>query len=132
MQADVFVFDHDAPGLQRIPDIEVLLLVEGGGHQAAAQILLATVFGESDAIHRTDVDTSIAFDAQRAGEHGLYVAIETALSLEVAELLVKPQLNLDLDVLKRDRGIPERHPIAQVVRDVVVVAPLVNAHFLTD
>ena len=32
MQADILVLDHDAPGLQRVADIEVLLHIESGGH----------------------------------------------------------------------------------------------------
>src|SRR3984893_17099517 len=132
MQAHILVLDHDAPRLQRIADIEVLFEVERRGHQPAAQVLFAAVFGEGDAVHRADVDTGVAFDAQLAGKHGLHVAIETAFSLEESELLVIAELDLDPDVLQRDRRIPERHLVAQVVRDVVVVAPLVDAHLLAD
>src|SRR6516165_4035327 len=132
MQTDVFIFDHDPAGLQRIADIEILLAIESGSHQAAAQVLFGAVLGEGDAVHRTDVDAGVALDAQRAGEHRLHVAIETALGLEVAELLVIAELDLDLDVLERDRGISQRNPVAQIVRDVVVVAPLVDAHLLAD
>src|SRR5262249_51220273 len=70
MQATVLIFDHDAPGLQRIADIEVLVEVEGGGHQATAQFFFAAVVGEGDAVHRADIDAGVAFDAQLAGEHG--------------------------------------------------------------
>src|SRR6516165_4785499 len=132
MQANVLVFDHDAPGLQRIADIEVLLAIEGRGHQAVAQLLLGAVIGEGDAIHRTDVDTGIALDAQRPGKHRLDIAIEATLGLEVAELFVETDLDLDPDILQRYRGVPQRYLVAQVVRDVVVVAPLVDAHLLAD
>src|SRR5882724_6851386 len=132
MQADILVLSHDAPGLQRIPDIEVLLEVEGRGHQPAAQILFAAVFGKGDAIHRADVDAGVAFDAQGPREHGLHVAIETPLGLEKSELLIIAELDFNPDVLERDRGIPERHLVPQVVRDVVVVAPLMDTHLLAD
>src|SRR6266849_10176333 len=98
MQADILVLDHDPPGLQRIADIEVLLEVEGGGHQTAAELFFAAVFGEGNAVHRADVDAGVAFDAQLAGEYGLHVAIEAALGLEKGELLVITELDLDPDV----------------------------------
>src|SRR5271166_5744580 len=88
MEADILVLGHDPPGLQRIADIEVLLEVEGRGHQAPAQLLFATVVSEGNAIHRADVDASVAFDAELAGKDGLHVAIEAALGLEKGELLV--------------------------------------------
>src|ERR1700730_15604721 len=132
MQAHILVLDHDAPRLQRIADIEVLFEVERRGHQPAAQVLFAAVFGEGDAVHRADVDTSVALDAQLASKHGLHVAIETPLGLKEGELLVIAELDLDPDVLQRDRSVPQRHLIAQVVRYVVVVAPLVDAHLLAD
>src|SRR5271155_2354637 len=131
MQADILVLGHDAPGLQRIADIEVLLEVERRGHQPATQVFFVAVFGEGDAIHRADVDAGVAFDAQLAGKDGLHVAIEAAFGFEERELVVIAELDLDPNVLQRDRRIPERHLVAQIVRDVVVVAPLVDAHFLT-
>ncbi len=62
----------------------------------------------------------------------MHVAIEAALGLEKSQFLIVTELDLDPDVLERDHGIPERHLVAQVVRDVVVVAPLVDAHLLAD
>src|SRR5215469_17431112 len=67
MQADVFVLHHDAAGLQRIPDIEVLFEAERRRHQAATQLLLGAVLGEGDAVHWADVDAGVAFDAELPG-----------------------------------------------------------------
>src|SRR5205814_5279147 len=113
MQADILVLDHDAPGLQRIADIEVLPEIERRGHQPAAQVFFGAVFGEGDAIHRADVDAGVAFDAQLAGKDGLHVAIEAPFGFEKCELLVIAELDLDPDVLQRDRSVPERHFVAQ-------------------
>ena len=40
MQADVLVLDHDAAGLERVGDVEVLGEVQRRGLQAAAQLVL--------------------------------------------------------------------------------------------
>ena len=60
------------------------------------------------------------------------IAVEAALRLGEAELLVEAELDLDLDVGERHLLVAQRHLVAQVVRDVVVVAPLVDAHLLAD
>src|SRR5271170_1165750 len=132
MQADILILDHDPPGLQRIADIEVLFEVEGRGRQPPAQLIFAAVVGKGDAIHRANVDAGIAFDTQLTGKYGLYVAVQAALGLKIAELFVVTEFDLDPDVGERHRLVPERHPITHIVRNVVVIAPLVDAHLLAD
>src|SRR5271169_3414241 len=132
MEADILVLDHDPPGLQRIADIEVLFEVEGRGRQPPAQLIFAAVVGEGDAIHRANVDAGIAFDTQLTGKYGLHVAVQAALGLKIAELFVVTEFDLDPDVGERDRLVPERHPITHIIRNVVVIAPLVDAHLLAD
>src|SRR5271155_2822673 len=99
MQADVFVLGHDPTGLQRIPDIEILGQIACRSAKPRAQLDLLAILGKGDAVDRTDVDAGVAFDAERTAEHGLDIAIEAALGFEIAELLVEPELALDLDVL---------------------------------
>ena len=99
MQTHVFVLDHDPTGLQRIPDIEILGQITCRSTKPRAQLGLLAILGEGDAVDRADVDAGIAFDAKRTGEHGLDIAIEATLGLEVAKLLIEAELNLDLDVL---------------------------------
>ena len=67
--------------------------------------------GESDAVHRADVDAGVALDAELAGEHGLHVAVEAALRLLERELVVA-ELDLGLDVAQRDHLVAQRHPVA--------------------
>ena len=110
MQADILVLDHDAPGLQRVADIEVLLEIERRGAEPAAQVRLLAVLGEGDAVHRADVDAGVALDAQLAGEDRLNVAIEAALGFEIGELVVIAELDLGPDVLQRDRQIRAAAP----------------------
>src|SRR5689334_20415184 len=40
VQTHILILDHDAPGLQRIADVELLLEVERRSHQPAAQVFL--------------------------------------------------------------------------------------------
>src|SRR5262252_9078484 len=132
MQANIFVLDHDAPGLQRITDVEVLFTIERWSHQAVTQLRFAAIFGEGDTIHRADIDAGVAFDTQLPREHRLDIAIEATLGLEIGLLFVEAKFDFDLDVLQRHRCIAPGHFVAEIVRDVVVVAPLVNAHLLAD
>ena len=132
MQADILVLDHDAPGLQRVADIKVLLEIGCRRAEPGAQLCFLAVLGEGDAVHRADIDAGVALDAQLAGEYRLNVAIQAALGFEIGELVVIAEFDLGPDVVQRDRQIAQRHPVALVVRDVVVVAPLVDAHFLAD
>ena len=50
----------------------------------------------------------------------------------VAEMRVEPELDFGLDVGEGDLLFAERHLLALVERDLVVVAPLVDAHLLAD
>src|ERR1700733_12303463 len=98
MQADVLVLHHDAAGFEIISDIEILGPILRRRLQALAQIGLIAVGGEGDAIHRTDVDAGVAFDAKLAGEYRLYIAIGAALGLLERQLEIIAKLNLSLDV----------------------------------
>ena len=125
-------FDHDAPGLEIVRDIEILREVVCRRRQALTQIRLLAVLREGDAIHRADVDAGVAFDAERRGEHRLHVAVQAALRFLEGERIVVPELDLCADVPQRHHFISHWHAIAPVGRNVVVVAPLVDAHLLAD
>src|SRR5437762_1541358 len=86
VQADVLVLDHDAAGLEVVGDVEVLREVHRRRLELPAQIRLFGVGRKDDAVHRADVDAGVALDAERAGEDGLHVAIETALRFGQREL----------------------------------------------
>ena len=98
--------------------------------QALAQVRLFTVPGEGDAVHRADVDAGIAFDAQTRAEHRLRIAIETALRFLERGRGIETLLNFDPDVLERDPHVVPGHLVALVERNLVVIAPLVDAHLL--
>src|SRR5215475_1704370 len=46
--------------------------------------------------------------------------------------MVKTKFYLGLDVTERDLLVAQGYPLALVGRDLVIVAPLVNAHLLAD
>src|SRR6202051_1308505 len=92
VQANVLVLDHHASGLEAFGHVEILGEVAGRGLRSRGRVGFLAVLRESDAVHRADVDTSVAFDAGRAGEHGLYVAIEAAMRLLERELRVEAEL----------------------------------------
>src|SRR6185312_3047228 len=130
MQADILVLDHDAAGLEAAADVKILGRVDRRRVEAAAQLFLLAVGGEGDAVHRADVDAGVALDAELRREDRLNIAIEAALGLEIGQLVVEAELDLDPDVLEDDLLVLERDAVAEIVRDVVVVAPLVDAHLL--
>src|ERR1700730_12877588 len=130
MQANVLILGHDAPGLEAVRDRDVLSKVRGRSLEVGAQLRLGRVGREGDAVHRADVDAGFAFDAQRGGEHSLDIAVEAALGLLEGELHVVTELDLGLDVLERHHLVAQRHAQPLVGRNLVVVAPLVDAHLL--
>jgi hypothetical protein len=83
-------------------------LVAGAIRRRAQRALLA-IGREGDAVHRADVDTGVAFDAQLRGENRLHVAVQAPLGLVPGELRVETQLHLLADVLERDLQVLERH-----------------------
>src|SRR5712691_6815979 len=130
VQADVLVLHHDAAGLERSRDIEVLREVARRRVQLVPQFLLIGIQGEGDAVHRADVDAGIALDAQPVGEHRLHIAVEAALRLLPRRGDVEAELDLGLHILQRDPDVAPGHLVARVGVDLVVVAPLVDAHLL--
>jgi hypothetical protein len=130
MQADVLVLHHHAARLEVGRHVEILGAVQGRRGEAVAQLLFLAVGREGDAVHRADVDAGIAFDAEVRLEHRLDVAVEAALCLEEAQMLVEAELDLEPDIAQRLFGRGVRDLVAKVVRHVVVVRPLVDAHLL--
>jgi hypothetical protein len=65
-------------------------------------------------------------------EHGLDIAVETSLGLLEGELVVIAELHLDLQVAQRLRLVGVRHGHAMQGRIVVLIGPLVDAHFLAE
>ena len=102
-----------------------------GALRLVAQVGFLGVAGEGDAIDRADIDAGVAFDAEIVGEHRLHVAVQAAFRLGVGQLLrSKPSSTSALMSRSAMRLVAVRHLEAQVERDVVVVAPLVDAHLL--
>src|SRR6266446_6671554 len=130
VQADVLVLRHDPAGLERAGDVEILGGIPRRRGEARAQVRLLAVLGEGDAVHRADVHAGVALDAQPVGEHRLHVAVQAPLGFLEAGHRVETELDLDLDVLQRDRLVLPGNLVALVGRDRVVVAPLVDAHLL--
>src|SRR3979490_2217305 len=58
--------------------------------------------------------------------------MEAAVRLLERKLDVVAELDLGPDVAQRHHFVAQRHPIAFVRRDVVVVAPFVDTHLLAD
>src|SRR5260370_20390319 len=132
MQADILVLGHDFAGLEGVGDVKRLLAIGRRRLQAAAQVVLRSAGRERDAVQWADVDTSVALDAERTIEHRLDVAVQAALRLSVGKLAIESQLYLHLHVVEGDGLVSLRYAVALVVGDVVVVAPLVDAHLLAD
>src|SRR5437667_1629965 len=130
VQADVLVLDHHPARLQLPRHVQVLRGVPRRGVEAAAQVGFFAVPREADAVHRADVHAGVALDAQPVGEHRLHVAVQAALGFLEAGGGVETELDLDLDVLQRDRLVLPGNRVARVGGDRVVVAPLVDTHLL--
>src|SRR3954451_11760317 len=79
MQADVFVLDHDTAGFESVGDIESLIRMRRGRLETVTQVTFLAILRKGDAVHRADIDASIAFDAQWRGEYRLDVAIQATL-----------------------------------------------------
>ena len=111
---------------------EILSQVLGRGHEAGAQIVLIAVRRDRQAVHRADVDTGVALDAELGGEVGLHVAIETALDLTSGLLRVEPQLHFHAQFLEALYELDVLHllPSGRIV--VVGVGPLVHPHLRGD
>ena len=132
VQAHVLVLHHDACGLQLAGDVEVLRQVLRRSVEASTEVLLFAVLREGDAVHRADVDAGVALDAQLVGEHRLHVAVQAALRFLPRRGDVEAELDFHLHVLQRRLDVGPGHLVAGVDRDVVVVAPLVDAHLLRN
>src|SRR5688572_8435925 len=132
VQADVLVFHHHPGGFQLAGNVEVLREVLRRSVEPRTQVLLVAVLREGDAVHRADVDAGIALDAQLVGEHRLHVAVQAALRFLPCGGDVEAELDFHLHVLQRRLDVGPGHFVAGVDRDVVVVAPLVDAHLLRN
>src|SRR5688572_8397239 len=89
VQAHVLVLHHDAPGLERVGDVEVLVGVERWRRQPRAQLGFFPVLRERDAVHRADIDAGVAFDAELWRENRLHVAVQAPLRFRVPGLLIE-------------------------------------------
>src|SRR5919198_1213641 len=93
--------------------------VGGRRDEAPAQIRLFAVLREGDAVHRADVDASVALDAKAIGEDGLHVAVQAALRFLPRGGDVEAELDLRLHVLERDLDVGPGHLVALVGGDLV-------------
>lgn len=75
VEADVFVFDHDAAGFEAVGDVEVLREIERRDLCALSEVALFAVRSERDAARRADIDTGVALDAFRRVKDGLDIAV---------------------------------------------------------
>ena len=132
MQADVFILHHHAAGFQQIGNVQILREIQRRRGEMRAQRHLLVVAREGDAIHRTDVDAGIAFDADILAEHGFDIAIQATLRFGERGLRIEAEFDFDFYTFQRFLFFAPRHGVADVVGDVVVVAPLVDAHLLRD
>src|SRR5262245_7996607 len=131
MQTDVLVLDHDAASLEAVLHVEILREIPRRRVEPIAQIGFLAIRREGDAIHRTDVDTGVAFDAKLCRKHRLNVAIQTSAGFHERQLFVKAQFDLSLDIPERNDLVAMRYLVALVEGNLVVIAPLMDAHFLT-
>ena len=131
MKAEIFIFDHDPRSWECFGNIEVLRLwVQAWRQKVLSKLRLLAVLGERNTVHRADIDAGIAFDAFRRVEYGLYVAVKTALCLKKGQAPIEPELYFDIDVFECDFGRRVRNFVTHVIRNIVGIAPLVNAHLL--
>ena len=99
VEADVFVFGHDAERLRDgFGDVEVLREVEGRNLSVLAKLGFGLVGRERDAARRADVHARVALDAFRSVKDRLHVAVETPLGLFVTGERVEAFLDLLLAV----------------------------------
>ena len=80
--------------------IKVLRQIDGRRGQALTQVVFFSVSSDGEALHRTDVDAGVALDTFRRDEHGLHVAVETALYFARGLLGVKAHLDFDVELLE--------------------------------
>ena len=65
VQADVLVLHHNARGFEPVLHVKILREILCGRVEAITELSLFAVLGERDAIHRADIDTSVALDTRR-------------------------------------------------------------------
>ena len=118
------------PVLSPFCDIEVLGEIVRRRGQPRAQLGFLAVRREGDAVHRADVDAGVAFDAELRRKHRLHVAIQAAAGFLERELDVEAELDFRLDVFQRHGFVAQRHLVALIELDLVVVGPFVDAHLL--
>src|SRR5208337_1297447 len=130
MKANILILGHDSACLEVAADIEVLGKVRGWCLQSGAKVCFFTLFRESDAVHRANIGARIALNAERASEDGLHIAVQATLCLREREGWTESKLYLGPDILQSEGVVAQWHRIAFMNGNVIVVAPLVNAHFL--
>src|SRR5579863_4428542 len=105
VQADVFVFHHHSSGLQFGRDIEVLRLpMQRRRGQPLPQLGFRPILGETDAVHRANINASVAFDALWRFEDRLHVTVQAAFGFEESLLEVETEFDLHAHVSGRHLG----------------------------
>ena len=132
MEANILVLHHHATRFHRRGHVQRLFEIGRRRHQSRSQIGFVTIDRERDAIHRTDIDACVAFDAELVRENSLHVAVEATLRFGISGAQIEAQLDFGANVLQRDDLVFERHTVTLVAMDRVVVAPLVDAHLLRE
>ena len=100
VEADILVLCHNPACPQSIGDIDVLGGKLRRSIQACAKLLLFAILRKRDAIHRTDINASIAFNTLLRGKYGLDVAIEATLGLFESQPHVETQFHFHLDIFQ--------------------------------
>ena len=130
MQADVFVFHHDALCLrQRCRDVQILGHIFRRRRQSRPKLSLRLGNRrDRQAIHRTDVHAGVALDTQRGREVRLDIAIETALHFGGRLLRGVAQLHLFADTGKSLHEFGMRHLRTRRRIEFVAEHPRVHPH----
>ena len=131
MQAHVLVLDHDAAGLEAVADIEIL---RRGSSPAPSR----RVRRSASSPFSVNVMQSIGQMSTQASHSMQSWPVNTVCTSQLrqrsaslsASSTSKPSSTSALMSRQRHHFLAVRHPIALVERDLVVVAPLVDAHLL--
>ena len=107
-------------------------LVDCRHAELSAQRIFVVVVDEIDAVDRADIHARIALDTQLFGEHRLHIAVQAACRFGQRALLVEAQFHFQLEVLDRFFQVGVRHGHAAAGVIVILIRPLVDAHFLAD
>jgi len=103
----------------------------------SAEVLAQSLFiffwrCERNAARRADIDTGIALDAFVGCKYSLHITVEATLGFLIAGFTIKTQFYFQHAIGQGFFFRCMRHSVAQFVRNVAVITPLMDAHFLAN